>query len=63
MRLRELSDENKNKSHGNVTRSTSAYGDTKYVQLSYDIPDVVVSLIIPNRTFLTPFGSISGEFG
>ena len=32
MRLRELSDENKSKSHGNVTRSASAYGDTKYVR-------------------------------
>ena len=35
MKLRELSDENKSKSHGNVTRSTSAYGDNKYVGLSY----------------------------
>lgn len=33
MKLRELSDENKNKSHGNVTRSASAYGDSKYVGL------------------------------
>ena len=32
MRLRELSDENKSKSLGNVTRSASAYGDTKYVR-------------------------------
>ena len=32
MRLRELSDENKSKSHGNVTRSASAYGDAKYVR-------------------------------
>jgi len=31
MKLRELNDENKSKSHGNVTRSTSAYGDNKYV--------------------------------
>ena len=30
MKLRELN-ENKSKSHGNVTRSTSAYGDNKYV--------------------------------
>lgn len=34
MKLRELNDENKSKSHGNVTRSTSAYGDNKYVWLS-----------------------------
>jgi len=32
MRLRELSDENKSKSHGNMARSASAYGDTKYVR-------------------------------
>ena len=31
MKLRELIEENKTKSHGNVSRSTSAYGDTKYV--------------------------------
>lgn len=31
MKLRELSDESKSKSHGNVARSTSAYGDNKYV--------------------------------
>ncbi|KAK2564429.1 Ras GTPase-activating-like protein IQGAP1 [Acropora cervicornis] len=30
MKLRELSDENKNKSHGNVSRSASSYGDSKY---------------------------------
>ncbi|XP_015773072.1 PREDICTED: ras GTPase-activating-like protein IQGAP1, partial [Acropora digitifera] len=29
MKLRELSDENKNKSHGNVSRSASSYGDSK----------------------------------
>lgn len=29
MKLRELSDESKSKSHGNVSRSASAYGDTK----------------------------------
>ena len=34
MKLRELNDENKSKSHGNVTRSTSAYGDNKYVWLN-----------------------------
>ena len=33
MKLRELSDENKNKSHGNVSRSASSYGDNKYVLL------------------------------
>ena len=31
MKLRELNEENKSKSHGNVARSTSAYGDNKYV--------------------------------
>ena len=31
MKLRELNDENKSKSHGNMARSTSAYGDNKYV--------------------------------
>lgn len=35
MKLRELSDESKSKSHGNVARSTSAYGDNKYVWLSF----------------------------
>lgn len=34
MKLRELNEENKSKSHGNVARSTSAYGDNKYVWLS-----------------------------
>lgn len=34
MKLRELNDENKSKSHGNVARSTSAYGDKKYVLFS-----------------------------
>ena len=35
MKLRELSDENKSKSHGgNMSRSASAYGDNKYVCLS-----------------------------
>lgn len=38
MKLRELNDENKSKSHGNVTRSTSAYGDNKYVPVSNQRP-------------------------
>jgi len=44
MKLRELNEENKSKSHGNVTRSTSAYGDNKYAWLSLCSCSVVTSV-------------------
>ena len=60
MKLRELNEENKSKSHGNVARSTSAYGDNKYVWLSCYVLISHLRPTSPENGFIEPQGFFIG---